>query len=213
MCLDFLLKCLQITNSKMQRLKASMLTNMICKERRGNFTENRKSKSVDIAFVESYIRKIPSYESHYKISSTNSRYLSPDLNIRLLYDGYCTECKKENRAVLSEWMFRHIFNTKFNLSFHKLKIDTCHTCDQIEAKLKIESISSQSQEELLQERENHLAVVEKVKNDFEKCVEFARNPDNKTVVLTFDLERVLEVPSITTSEAFYRRKLSVRGRI
>lgn len=116
------------------------------------------------------------------------------------------QCRKKN--VLSEWLFRHKFNTNFNLSFHKLKVDTCRKCDKIAAKIKSVDTPNAS-ETLLNERSEHLKIVDKTRKDFDECIERARFPKEKTEVLTFDLQRALETPRISTSEAFYKRQLWV----
>lgn len=53
----------------------------------------------------------------------------------------------------------------------------------------------------------HLELVNNTKIEFDKTVEFASNPHNKTVVYTFDLQRALETPVLQTSEVYYMRQL------
>lgn len=71
------------------------------------------------------------------------KYLSPYLNILKMYREYCLVCKFKKKKILSTCMFRHIFNTRFNLSFHSLVVDSCELCDSINAALK----SNQSEEQ------------------------------------------------------------------
>lgn len=153
---------------------------------------------------------VTTYESHYKISRSNIKYLSPFWNVSRMYREYCilfkAKFKRQKRLPLKESMFRHIFNTKFNLSFARLKVDTCRKCDKINAKLKSEKLSLERKTKLDQKKAKHLKVVEKIKKEFCEIVQLARNPDSKTLVLIFDLQRALEVPCIQTSEAYYKRQ-------
>lgn len=57
-------------------------------------------------------------------------------------------------------------------------------------------------------KNDHLKIVAKTKKDFETCIERAKNdPEIKEEVLVFDLQRALKVPSLSTSEAYYKRQL------
>lgn len=57
-------------------------------------------------------------------------------------------------------------------------------------------------------KNDHLKIVAKTKKDFETCIECAKNnPEIKEEVLVFDLQRALKVPSLSTSEAYYKRQL------
>lgn len=127
------------------------------------------------------------------------------MNIRKMYREYCLVCKFKKRKVLSEWFFRHIFNTQFNLTFHPLVVDSCKTCDSLHFALK--SNYSEKTDVLIEKKRNHLATAEIVHNELKECIRFCRDFDKKTVVLTFDLQRALEMPSIETSIAYYKRQL------
>lgn len=124
-----------------------------------------------------------------------------------IYREYRMKCELLHKNVLSEPIFRRIFNTDFNLSFARLKVDTCRKCDKLNALSQSLKLNSKEIHEIEQEKKAHLELVKKTKEEFAETVEHATNPDNKTAVLTFDLQRALELPSIQTSEAFYMRQL------
>lgn len=86
-CSGFLLKCLQICKSTLHSAINSAVTNEVAKDFRGSLSHN-KTKDSDILFVKEFIDKFPKYESHYKLSSTNIKYLSPYWNIRRMYLEY-----------------------------------------------------------------------------------------------------------------------------
>lgn len=205
-CLKFLLNCLQISKNKMRHAYKCVISNETAKDNRGNFP-TRKTDDDDVTFVKDFISKFPTYESHYKLSKSNIKYLSPFLNIIRLYREYCIKCQFEKKKAVSEWKFREIFNTEFNLSFARLKVDTCRKCDEFNALLQSLKPNSKERADVEEQKLAHLNLVQKTKDEFKETINYASDPANKTVVLTFDLQRALEVPVIQTSEAFYLRQL------
>lgn len=205
-CLTFLLNCLQIARSRMHSAARTITSNETAKQNRGRFP-TRKTNESDITFVKEFIDKFPKYESHYKISRSNRKYLSPFLNIKTLYREYCSKCNLERMKPLSEWKFRQIFGTEFNLSFARLKVDTCRKCDMLNILIQSQKHTSIQRNNFEQQRKEHLELVQELKDEFRETVELARNPENKTEVYTFDLQRALEMPVIQTSEVYYMRQL------
>lgn len=108
-CLPFLVNCLKITQSIVNRVARSVQTNETARDLRGRYP-NRKTNPNDTRFIMSFIRKYPSYLSHYGASSSNKKYMNPNLNIRKLYAEYVELCKSKQRKLLSEWKFRDVFN-------------------------------------------------------------------------------------------------------
>lgn len=49
--------------------------------------------------------------------------------------------------------------------------------------------------------------MERTKDDFRESVKHACEPENKTEVYTFDLQRALEMPVLQTSQVYYMRQL------
>lgn len=204
-CLGFLLKCLQITRTRIYNAATTIKINESTKDLRGNFP-TRKTEDHEILFVKEFIDSFPRYESHYKLSHFNKKYLSPFWNIKRLYREYCLKFNFEYPTLktVSEWKFRQIFNTEFNLSFARLKVDTCGTCDRIDAQIRSNDRCS---EQLEVEKQEHLHLVEKISKQMEGNMKHGRDPQNKTEILIFDLQRALEMPVIQTGEAYYKRQL------
>lgn len=205
-CLTFLLNCLQIKQTRMYAAIRSVTSNETAGENRGRFP-TRKTKESDITFVKDFIEKLPTYESHYKISRSNIRYLSPFLNIKRIYREYCLKCNFKSIQPLKEWKFRHVFDTEFNLSFARLKVDTCRQCDMLQTLIQSEKQTTVQRNTFEQQKNEHLELVQKLKNEFRETVEIASKPENKTEVYTFDLQRALEMPVVQTSEVYYMRQL------
>lgn len=124
-----------------------------------------------------------------------------------MYIEYKLKCALMNETILPEWKFRDIFNTEFNLSFHRPKIDTCRKCDSFNAEIAADT-PAELHIQIKTMKENHLHIVEKTKNDRKDRISQARTfLENKEEVLVFDLQRALEIPSISTSEAYYKRQM------
>lgn len=56
-------------------------------------------------------------------------YLSTDLSVAKMLQLYLEKCSKEEIvSPISLSMYRHIFNTRFNIAFHKPIKDQCDLC-------------------------------------------------------------------------------------
>lgn len=205
-CFRFFSNCIQASKDSIYRaIKSAISNEPACDLRRK--TSTRKTSQLDTIFLKNFIKRFPCYRSHYGPSKLDKKFLDPNLNIKRLYREYSIVCDFEKRKKLSEWKFRHIFNTKFNLGFHPKKVDTCRTCDKLDALIQSEKTITKKREYLLKQKENHLRLVKCTKEQFNKTVRNSKNDENRMDVLTFDLQRPLELLSISTSEAFYRRQL------
>lgn len=149
--------------------------------------------------VKEHINMFPRVQSHYCRPDTQKEYLEGDLSIQRMYDLYTTFVQEKGFAPVKYCIYRKIFCTQFNISFHKPKKDRCDLCAEIELKGNEENIS----EELRLEYEKHLkekqAMRENRRNDRE----------NDIPVLCFDLENVLSCPKAEIKNFFYKSKLSV----
>lgn len=205
-CSHFLTNCLQINKSTVNRAADKIVSNPNAAEKRGQF-RNKFTIIADISFLKTFIKKFPCHQSHYGPSNSNSivKYLNPNLNIIKMYREYCLICQAMKQRVLSEWLFRNVFNTQFNLKFARLKVDTCKTCDTLTTRLKC--FDASEHDKWQEEKKKHLELVQKYKSVFDKTIQDAKDSNENLGVLTFDLQRALELPRLTTSVAFYKRQL------
>lgn len=206
-CINFFCKCLQINSQRVYRALNTVTTNPTAKDRRGYQPSKNKSNERDKQYLKDFIAKFPKYKSHYGRNDSDREYLAPNLNIRKMYREYVLVSEFRQRTVLSEYMFRDIFNTEFNLAFKRPKTDTCKTCDEINAKMKSLALSleeMQRQEKL--KLDHHQSVNEK-KIEFARDVSDAKKSNGKIHCYTFDLQKTLETPSLSTNVAYYKRQL------
>lgn len=92
-------------------------------------------KAVDIKITESVIEHINSFprvESHYTRKDSNQDYLEEALTLSRMYALYVVKTKeigKIGKSIATKHHYYDVFNTRFNISFHKPKKDQCDVCE------------------------------------------------------------------------------------
>jgi hypothetical protein len=114
----------------------------------------------------------------------------------IMYRMYKGKYKESNMKPVSLFVFRHLFNTRFNLHFHKIGKDTCSKCDGYKAK-----------KALITERELHHRKAEAARDMKMKNIEEAKQSNGTKAVLTFDLQKTLLTPILSTGSAYCKRQL------
>ena len=156
---------------------------------RGKHTHrpNRLSPE-DCHYVTEHISMFPAESSHYSRSKNSARsYLSSTLSIGKMYSLYINWCKEKEIVPVSKHAYNDIFVTKFNLGFGSPRSDTCSTCDVGTDKEHMERAEKAFE---MQRNDRQLA-----------------NTDSSVVYLTFDLQKSLPLPKLSTGLAFYLRQL------
>lgn len=206
-CRDFFMKCIQVGQSRIRRAMISVRENPNCTEMRGSRPSKNKTKPEDHAAVVTFIKSIPTYESHYGRAQTERRYLRPGLNMMKLYTEYKNVMEFRGLNTVSHHIFRRIFHTEFNLSFKKRQTDTCSTCDHFRATMESQIVQPSIKNSIEKQKRDHIHLVQQTKKEFDNDVKRAADSDGEIVVLTFDLQKALESPSLSTSVAYYKRQL------
>lgn len=145
-----------------------------------------------IACIVSHIKKFPAENSHYsRNKNENKQFLSPLLNVTQMHKMYIKECKEkklDDMYLVKISMYRHIFETRFNLSFGHPKSDTCSVCD--------------AGGNTADHKDNYTFAFESQKIDRQKPL------SNKNIVyITMDLQQTMPLPKLSTSKAFYLRQM------
>jgi len=204
-CKVFFRSVLGITDGRISRATAQKSDGIPKVDSRGRHIPHNKTSDVDVKHIEEFIKQIPTYESHYsRQKNRNRRYLAPDLNICKLYNLYKSKCTTENRKIISEHVFRKIFNEHFNLSFHPPHQDTCKTCDQLDTRMKV-CTSETAMGQLKSQLELHQRKADSARQGLQ--VDTKMCEDNSYTVLTFDLQKTLPTPVLSTGICYYKRQL------
>ena len=158
--------------------------------------------------VQEHISSFSSYQSHYtRVHNPNRKYLSEDMNIRLLYNLYKDHVEGQGKEPVAEHIYRRTFNNEFNLHFHVPHKDTCIKCDIFANKLKHSRVE-QEKTKLQQDHELHLRKAEKARQSMEEDTKMS-DSDSSYYAFTFDLEKSLSFPKLTCQLAYYKRNLYV----
>lgn len=162
--------------------------------------------------IREHIRSYPSQESHYSRSSNRKRkYLSEGLSIARMYRQYL-EMYEPNISdgeapQVKEYLYRKIFTEEFNIGFGYPRSDTCEKCDLLKLSINIaqsENERDQKQAELAEHQEKASQGYRSLRTDSALAKD-----DPETLVIAFDLEQNLPVPTLTHNSMFYLRQLWV----
>ena len=150
--------------------------------------------------IRNHINLFPRVASHYCRANSQRKYLDPSLSISKMFTLYEEWCNKNNFIKAKQWQYYKIFNTEFNLGFHHPKKDLCDLCEKFNA-------TGEKDDSFLEQHRVHLERKEEARRHKQKDKADAK-ADSTHVVTTFDLEKVLIVPSLTISKVYYLRKLN-----
>lgn len=114
--------------------------------------------------------------------------------------------RTEHPDPVSRFVFRQIFRTNFNLSFHPPITDSCKVCDSLEQKIKFD-VDEDELTNLKTRKELHLRKAEAARSGMKKDAELGTNPDNDVAVIAFDLISTLPTLHLSTSVCYYKRQL------
>ena len=195
-CKPFYLGTLSISQQKVNYI----YKNVVSKEKPLKNQKDRLPEEMK-ENVRQHIRSFPKIESHYCRSTTRKEYLDANLNIQKMYELYEIKCDKDGNEKVRASMYRSIFVNEFNLDFHVPKKDRCDACEEVKTANKNGIVLSQ---ERVLEHETHIIETTQMRN--------LRNEHRQAkdkLVITFDLENVINVPHAEISSFFYKRKLTL----
>lgn len=130
------------------------------RDNRGKKIPANKISEKRVNIIKEHINKYPKYTSHYtREKNPNRKFLLTGLTIKEMYKTYQEFCNTVKHVELEkESFYRHIFNTEFNLSFHRPNTDTCDICDKLTKK--IEFGTPEQKQESKNQKELHFRKAE-----------------------------------------------------
>lgn len=177
---------LQVSDGRLSRILKSKPEGIPPKDKRGRHPSANKTPEAKVLEVMDFIKRFPVFECHYsRPKNGNRKYLAPDLNITIMYNLY----KDQAESAVSSYIFRNIFNTRFNLHFHAPITDSYRKCDEFNNKLKVTEGEEKRNLEIL--KEVHLHKAELARSEIKKDGEKAMIEENETAAIAFDLMKTL----------------------
>lgn len=160
-------------------------------------------KKIDDSDVKNFLDNIKLYDSHYsREKNHDKKYLPPNYTIAKLYNDYLDDCKvRECEPAVNERKFYEIIQFETNISIHTPLQDTCCTCDKLKVAIDHEK-NTRKRQQLIKEKEDHWKEVDEAKAVFDGDKEEA---NDGCLVITFDLQKALPLPVLTTGQAYYKR--------
>ena len=203
-CKKFFTSTLHIGHSPVtQALKGKGLSGVfVGSDGRGRHPPINKTKEADLDAVRKHIDKFPRTPSHYTRSSSKREYLDSKLTIKKMHELYVADLAKSspNKKPVEAAVYRRIFCTEYNLSFFKPKKDQCAVCSRYNM------VTGTQKESMKAQYDEH--IIRKTSCQNAKATDKrAATGDNTKVVITYDLQSVLQIPSADVSQFYYSRKL------
>ncbi|XP_064085627.1 uncharacterized protein LOC135200853 [Macrobrachium nipponense] len=165
-------------------------------------------------FVREHIKKLPTMTSRYsRAKSPNRVYMESNLSVVKLYDMYVKFMKEEhpNVDIVSINFYSNVFRTEFNnIGFVPPVVDMCNTCDLLTASIeKYERVGCEQAQFEEMQREFRELDAHKVLATHARTVlySFSSSDSDDFMALCFNLRQALPTPKLSTSVAFYKRKL------
>lgn len=205
-CLKTFCDTFGITARRVQLLSEKILSGtMDHTEKRGGARTARNINEWREKII-AHISSFPSEISHYSRHQSESRYLSPDLNVTKMYRAFLEKhCQNYVRPPVSRQWYHQIFLTHFNLRFRVPRVDTCSTCDNLNMRVK-------NSTDVANKREAETAL--QLHHRRHECATKAMQYDSKNAkqsnsyVLAFDMQQQVYVPQLTHAEMYYSRQMA-----
>ena len=152
--------------------------------------------------VKRHIESFASIESHYCRKDTNKQYLSPNLSVAKMHSLYLEKHANSAHSPVSESYSRLVFNTEYNLAFHRPMRDQCDLCKSFQ------NSNNDEKAKLQEEYDRHISnkLLSRASKDSDKLK--AKAADTDFVAACFDLEEVLLTPHSFESVLYYKRRLN-----
>lgn len=205
-CLKLFCNTFGITPRRVQLLGEKILEGkMDLSEKRGGSRTSQNLQEWRNKIIE-HISSFPSEIGHYNRSKTESKYLSPDLNVSKMYRAFLEKYCKDltNKPVSRQW-YNQIFLTNFNLSFRVPRVDTCSTCDSLTTKVS-NTVGSTERNEVQVALELHHRKHERATQAMKEDINNAKN--SNFYVISYDMQQQIYIPQLTHSEMYYSRQVA-----
>ena len=195
-----------------KRMKQSP-TGTPVEDKRGKAPNPKKVTGVKLARVHEHINKLPTTSSHYtRAKSPHRRYLEAGGSIKGLYTKYQIWMRENflGEEQVTGRFYEKVFTENYNIGFQPPKKDTCTYCDLKKVAIEEKKRNNEDTTEMEQELDRHQRQAKLVQELLTSQRDLnAEEQEHPTKVIAMDLQQTLPCPRITSSVAYYLRKLWV----
>lgn len=202
-CQKTICNTLKITRRRIQILVDKIKFNKPLTDSRGLHSNHNKISDETREQIKNHISSFPRQENHYSRNSSQNEYLSPELNLKKMWELFCIKYP-DTTAKLH--MYRDIFKSEFNLRFGLPRADTCSYCDRLHIQL-IGAVDELTRKKIENESKIHHMRADSAYKALAIDKEDAKL-NSEHVVLCVDLQQVLFCPNLKHNKVFYQRQLS-----
>lgn len=200
-CREMFIKTLSISTKRIDTSLKKIRAHSI-PDKRGIAGGHNKMSLEQKNDIIAHIRMFPKYKSHYCRDRRNQQeYLPIGITIKKMYELY----KGEYENVVSLSAYHKIFLTEFNLKTKSPRKDTCNKCDSYAAKIQ-NCTNAEEKQKLTSEDEIHKRQAELARARMNSDLALAKERED-TDTLTFDMQKTLPLPRLSTNIIFYKRQL------
>lgn len=202
-CKSAFLSVYGISDDRVRRLRDLLVAGKAPQDMRGKQrSANAISANVTL-LVEDHIKSFPVNEGHY--THGEYKYLAPNLNVKKMWTLFQSEHAEVN---VSYWFYWKIFTENFNLKFGQPQVDTCCLCEQLQVKIKSNSLNDTAKRVAVAEEIVHKRRADK----FYKKIDYVKNMCRERIDvagISIDYMQNLMLPVIPVQDTFYLRQLTV----
>lgn len=199
-CQKFLLHTLDLSQRFVHYTVANAEANLSKTDMRGKHVPANKTTALVKKSVVDYIQNLPAVPSHYCRKDSTRLYLPQEFkNLTHLYQLYKTDFSSKGKDYVGEKVFKNIFTTEFNITFHVPKKDKCKKCV---------SFANNPTDNTEDEKKIHLKDAEDSKERFKFHQNITKHHTH-TLCVSFDLQKVLNTPFGESMLFYYSRKYCV----
>jgi hypothetical protein len=202
-CKNAILKLYSITSKRLRRISDLLSEGKTPKDLRG---KNPKGNAIPVTTcqkMKDHIECFPTKISHY--TGKPITYLSSDLNIKTMHKLF----KAEHPGIKCEYSTYYTFyKENYNYRFGRPQKDVCGNCEELNTKLKSNTLNDNAKRAAAAEKMIHVRRAEKfysaLKEITKKCED-----ETDTYGICVDYMQNLPLPHIPVQEIFYYRQLWV----
>ena len=112
---------------------------------------NRIHQEDEKQHIREHIESFPVVDSHNCRQTTKRQYLGANLNVSMMHRLYMEAWRAVNKTPVSLRTYRDVFNTEYNLGFHRPSKDLCGMCTQYT------NMSEEDRRDMQEDYDRHLS--------------------------------------------------------